>query len=155
MLEKKNVSYLSLLFFLYCLPILSQETLISTKKENTSKIELGIRFGENFSLDAILPFHGSTRLHPSATINDAGVVLGSYIDWVWDLNQANGLKIYPGVGPELWFYNGFDIGISGDFGLEYTFNIPLTLGFDWRPGFTIINYHFRTNNWGFIARYIF
>jgi hypothetical protein len=65
-----------------------------------------------------------------------------------------GLKFYPGVGPEFFFENSFDFHIAGDFGVEYSFDFPLTIGFDWRPGFAVTEgFDFKTSNWGFIARF--
>lgn len=133
----------------------TSETEITTTKEKTQRIQAGVRFGNDFAIDATIPFSHASRLHPSLMINDAGVMLGTYLDWVWGVDQAHGLKLYPGVGPELWFMNDFDIGVAGNFGAEYAFKFPLTIGIDWRPGITFINYDFRTNNWGFTARFRF
>jgi len=133
----------------------SQTSTLSTTKVKSNQIELGLRFGQNLGIDAVIPFSKAGRLHPNFTFGDNGVMLGTYVDWIWQINETNGLKIYPGVGPEFWFYDGFDIGVAGDFGMEYAFNFPMTIGFDWRPGFTLIDYKFRTGNWGFMARYRF
>ena len=60
-----------------------------------------------------------------------------------------GLKFYPGVGPEFYFGNDFDFDIAGNFGAEYSFKFPLTVAFDWRPGFRVTDsFNFKTNNWG-------
>ena len=55
--------------------------------------------------------------------------MGAYFDWLFALNSGPaGLKFYPGVGPELYFNNGIDIAAAGDFGVEYSFDFPLTIG---------------------------
>lgn len=133
----------------------TSETDITTSKEKTQRIQLGIRFGDNFSIDATLPFSKASRIHPNIMFGDGGVRLGAYLDWVWGVDQAHGLKLYPGVGPEFWFYNSFDIGVAGNFGAEYAFKFPLTVGIDWRPGMKFINYKFHTGNWGITARWRF
>ena len=67
-----------------------------------------------------------------------------------------GLKFYPGVGPEFYFGDRFDFAIAADLGVEYSFEFPLTVGFDWRPGFRLTNGGtWKSNNWGIIARYRF
>ena len=67
-----------------------------------------------------------------------------------------GLKFYPGLGPEFFFGNNFDFHIAGDFGAEYSFKIPLTIGIDWRPGFKVTDgFRFKSSNWGLIARFRF
>ena len=67
-----------------------------------------------------------------------------------------GLKFYPGIGPEMFFGDNFNFGIAGDFGVEYSFEFPLTIGLDWRPGAMFTNdIGFHGGNWGFIARFRF
>jgi hypothetical protein len=67
-----------------------------------------------------------------------------------------GLKFYPGLGPEFWFEGDFDFDIAGNFGVEYSFDFPLTVGLDWRPSFrTTDNFDFRAGNVGITARFRF
>jgi len=66
------------------------------------------------------------------------------------------LKFYPGIGPEFYFGENFDLGIAGDFGVEYSFKFPVTIGIDWRPGFMVTDsFNSYTNNWGLFARFRF
>ena len=70
--------------------------------------------------------------------------------------SAKRFKFYPGIGPEFYFGNDFNLGIAGDFGVEYSFKFPLTIGIDWRPGFMVTDsFNSYTNNWGFLARFRF
>jgi hypothetical protein len=121
-----------------------------------SNWEIGARFGDNFSIDMTIPLAASPRLHPAVYI-DNNVAVGAYFDWLFALQGGpNGLKFYPGVGPELYFYDGFDMAVAGDFGVEYSFDFPLTIGFDWRPHFMLTNnFKFYSNNWGIFARFRF
>ena len=119
-----------------------------------SNWEIGVRFGDNFSIDLTIPLAASPRLHPAVDI-DNNVAIGAYFDWLFALQGGpTGLKFYPGVGPELYFYDGLDIAAAGDFGVEYSFNVPLTIGIDWRPHFRLSDkFRFNSNNWGIFARF--
>lgn len=141
---KKNLLVIILLFI----------ALSSVKGQ--SNWEVGGRFGNSFSLDMTIPF-AAPRLHP-AVYFDHTVNFGLYFDWLFDLQgeTPTGFRVYPGVGPEFYFYNGFDLAAAGDFGVEYSFKFPLTLAFDWRPHIMLTeNMHFGSNNWGFTARFRF
>lgn len=118
-----------------------------------SNWEAGGRFGDNFSLDLTIPLAASPRLHPAIYFDRFGV--GTYFDWMFALSGGpTGLKFYPGVGPEFFFGNNFDFHIAGNFGAEYSFDFPLTIGFDWRPGFRVTDgFSFKSGNWGFSARF--
>ena len=120
-----------------------------------SNWEAGVRFGDNFSIDLTIPIGLSPRLHPAIYFDRFGI--GGYFDWMFSLSEGpSGLKFYPGVGPEFFFGNNFDFHIAGDFGAEYSFKFPLTIGFDWRPGFKVTEgFKFKSNNWGIIARFRF
>ena len=121
-----------------------------------SNWEAGMRFGDNISVDLTIPLGLSPRLHPAIYVNQR-FGIGSYFDWMFALSGGpTGLKFYPGVGPEFYFQKGFDFHIAGDFGVEYSFKFPLTIGFDWRPGFRVTEgFSFKSSNWGFSARFRF
>lgn len=127
----------------------------STTAYSQANFEAGFRFGENIGLDATIPLGISPRLHSTIYLENFGI--GTYFDWMFALTDGpEGLKFYPGVGPELFFENDFDFNIAGNFGVEYSFRFPLTIGFDWRPGFAVTNdFDFYTNNWGIMARFRF
>jgi hypothetical protein len=120
-----------------------------------SNWEIGARFGHYpFAIEATIPLAAAPRLHPSVYISDRFGV-GAYFDWMFALSGGpTGLKFYPGVGPTMWFEGDVDFDISGDFGAEYSFKFPLTVGFDWRPAFRVTDgFKFRTSNWGITARF--
>ncbi len=128
-------------------------------KINTSNAqsnwEAGVRFGDNFSADVTIPISAEPRLHGAVYFDHFGI--GTYFDWMYALNGGpEGLKFYPGVGPEFFFENRFDLNIAGDFGAEYSFKFPLTIALDWRPAFAVTNdFKFGTSNWGLSARFRF
>lgn len=118
--------------------------------------EAGIRIGKEFSLDATFPLARAPRLHTAFYV-EGDFALGTYFDWMFALDGGpSGLKFFPGVGPEFYFGENFDVGIAGDFGVEYSFRFPLTVGVDWRPGFMVTDgFEGYSNNWGVIARFRF
>jgi hypothetical protein len=129
--------------------------LIGSELKAQTNWEIGARFGDiNFAIDATIPLATSPRLHSAVYISDRFGV-GGYFDWMFALSGGpTGLKFYPGVGPEFWFGNDFDFHIVGDFGAEYSFKFPLTVGFDWRPGFKVTDgFKFKSSNWGVTARF--
>ena len=124
--------------------------------------ELGIRVpggatgnGTNIAIDGTIPLAAKPRLQASVYLERFG--FGTYFDWMFALDGGpEGLKFYPGVGPELFFEGDFDFKAAGNFGAEYSFRFPLTLGFDWRPAFRFTNdADFEAGNWGFTARFRF
>ena len=121
-----------------------------------SNWEIGARYGNYFAVDMTIPI-ASLRLHPAVYIESGYVAMGAYFDWLFALQGGpTGLKFYPGVGPEFYFYDGLDLAVAGNFGVEYSFDFPLTIGFDWRPSFMITNeFNYYGGNWGIIARFRF
>ena len=121
-----------------------------------SAFEAGIRAGHDVGIDATFPLSKAPRLHTSLYFSH-DFAIGTYLDWLFSLDGGpEGLKFYPGVGPDFFFGDEFNVGIAGNFGIEYTFDFPLTVGFDYRPGFMITNkFNSYTRNWGFTARFRF
>jgi hypothetical protein len=132
--------------------IFSIASFVATAQSNW---EAGLRVGENVSFDATIPLASAPRLHPAVYFDRFGIA--TYFDWLFAFSDGPaGLKIYPGVGPEVFFGNEADFQIAGNFGMEYSFDFPLTLGFDWRPAVRLTNNTgFYSGNWGFIARFRF
>jgi hypothetical protein len=128
--------------------------ILGTDLKAQSNWEVGMRFGDDIAVDATIPIGAAPRFHPALYITDRWGI-GGYFDWMFALSDGpTGLKFYPGVGPEFFFENSFDFHIAGDFGVEYSFDFPLTIGFDWRPGFKVTeNFKGKASNWGFIARF--
>jgi hypothetical protein len=54
--------------------------------------------------------------------------------------NAEAFNWYVGVGPSTYIGDNFDLGVSGEIGLEYLFaSVPIALGIDWRPTFWIVD----------------
>lgn len=137
---------------------------IANDSQAQANWEVGIRFGNDFAIDATIPLSTRPRLHAAAYFGDNSIGnlnsdfgLAGYFDWMFTLDSGpTGLKFYPGVGPEIYFGNDFNIGVAGDFGVEYSFDFPLTIGLDWRPGVMFTHdIGFHANNWGLTARFRF
>ena len=135
------------------LGLISALILSTSESKAQANWEIGARFGHNVSIDMTIPLAAAPRLHPAIYFDRFGV--GGYFDWMFALSGGpTGLKFYPGVGPEFFFEDSFDFHVAGDFGVEYSFDFPLTIGFDWRPGFKVTEgFDFKTSNWGFSARF--
>jgi len=143
------------------LKVLSTSTIVMLLILNCnaqSNWEAGIRYGDESALDATIPLSAKPRLHGAIYLGNnegKGFGLGGYFDWMFSLSDGSqGLKFYPGVGPDLYFGDSFNISVTGDFGVEYSFNFPITVGFDWRPALFLTNdIGYIGENWGFIARF--
>jgi hypothetical protein len=143
---KSLIGSLIILLFFTLIPV----------SESKAQLEAGVRFGNEFSIDATFPLSRAPRLHTAFYV-EGDFALGTYFDWMFGLEGGpNGLKFFPGVGPEFYFGDEFNLGIAGDFGVEYAFDFPLTIGIDYRPGFMVTDgFKGYTNNWGLTARFRF
>jgi len=147
------MSHLVKCFISTCIPFILIITSVNLSAQ--ANWEAGVRFGDNISIEATIPIGATPRLHPTVYFDRFGVA--TYFDWMFALSDGpTGLKFYPGVGPEFFFGNKFDVAVAGDFGVEYAFKFPMTIGFDWRPGFRLTNgTKWKSDNWGLIVRYRF
>lgn len=75
---------------------------------------------------------------------------GTYLTGIYDfiLASEGNFNFYAGPGVSLGYYdndddNGFNFAIAGQIGMEYNFNLPITLSLDWRPA-----YYFQYNGFG-------
>ena len=108
---------------------------------------IGIRFGYGGELSYQHPMGNANRLELDLGITQHGLGLNGVYQWVWDLSTlADGFNWYAGVGLGLGSYdygdlnnNSFSLGVLGQVGIEYNFNIPLQLSLDYRPGIFVGN----------------
>ena len=115
---------------------------------------IGLRLGSGFGYGAEIsyqqPLSKSNRLEVDLGLNSWGFGLNGVYQWVWDLSDlADGFNWYAGVGGGIGTYNinygtdrnansDFSIGVLGQVGSEYKFEIPLTLSLDYRPGIYVV-----------------
>jgi len=121
--------------------------------------ELGLRFGDivgnNVAIDGVFAFSGQ-RIHADVSFGD-GVGVEALADFIIKPLSGEAFFYYIGAGAFAWLGDPFQLGISGELGLEYRFNtVPLALGLDWRPSFRIIDdTDFHADRFGFNIRYVF
>ena len=147
-MNKKLLYFITLSFFLLF-------NNISIKAQ--SNWELGLRAGDLSGIDATIPLAMAPRLHPTVYLFEKHISAGVYFDWLFSLQDGPaGLKFYPGLGPEIYFGPEVEVGAAGNFGAEYSFDFPLTVAIDWRPGFIVTEgLHWHSDNIGIIARFRF
>ncbi len=122
--------------------------------------EVGVRFGNvsagNVAIDGIFGLGEFSRIHADVSFGN-----GVGIDAIWDFLYrplgGEAFNWYAGVGPYIQIDDPFWFGVAGEIGLEYKFStVPISLGFDWRPGLSIIEVtDFNANSFGFNVRYVF
>ena len=125
-------------------------SMVSAIKAQADNKAIGLRLGGGFGGGAEIsyqqPLDKSNRLEVDLGLNSWGFGLNGIYQWVWDLSDlGDGFNWYAGVGAGIGTYNfnygndihanrDFSIGVLGQVGLEYKFEIPLTLSLDYRPG---------------------
>lgn len=132
---------------------------------------IGLRFGGltgyGAEISYLHPLGSANRLEADLGWNYYGLGLVGVYQWVWDLSAlADGFNWYAGVGGGLGLYdynytgnarsNVFNLGVAGQVGIEYNFNIPLQLSLDYRPVFYLLNSgHFSGDGIALSVRYKF
>jgi len=144
--------------FLICFVFLSvaSHNIIAQQLENA---EIGLRFNSNdnpfsVAIDGVYNLSDGNRFHANLGIED-GIGFDLLHDWVAKFNNER-LIFYPGIGASLYFLDDFFLGVTGEVGLEYRFDIPLSLGIDYRPTlFLLEDFALRSNGVGFNVRFRF
>ncbi len=107
-------------------------------QDNAIGLRLNAGDGTGFEASYQRYLNDAHRLEIDLGIDtDDFIHVSALYQWVWDLSVlADGFNWYAGVGGGAFFGNHFTgIGVIGDVGIEYNFNIPLQLSLDLRPGF--------------------
>ncbi len=128
---------------------------IGALKAQVDNKTIGLRLGSGFGYGAEIsyqqPLSKTNRLELDLGLNSWGFGLNGVYQWVWDLSElADGFNWYAGVGAGIGSYNfkyntlpnnpsNLSIGVLGQIGIEYKFEIPLTLSLDYRPGLYFLN----------------
>ena len=122
---------------------------LSTISAQVDGKAIGVRFGGIDGIGAEVsyqhPLGSSNRLETDLGINSWGLSFTGIYQWVWDLSAlADGFNWYAGVGGILGIHDGdsnnsnFGLGVAGQVGIEYNFNIPLQLSLDYRPAVYVL-----------------
>jgi hypothetical protein len=118
--------------------------------------ELGVRFGDivgnNVAIDAVF-----NNIHADLSFGNGGLGAEALFDFLHKPLKGEAFGLYAGAGAFAWIGDPFSLGISGELGLDYHFrNLPLSLSFDWRPSFVIIeSTSFAVDRFGFNIRFVF
>lgn len=112
---------------------------------------IGLRFspgyGNSAEISYLHPIGNANRLEVDLGLSNRGMYVTGVYQWVWDLSDlAEGFNWYAGVGGSVGLWNGkyanyddgISIGVAGQVGIEYNFNIPLQLSLDYRPVINLI-----------------
>ncbi len=125
--------------------------------------ELGIRWGSvatnDVAVDAIVSLGDYSRIHVDASFGN-GVGLDALLDFLYKpVLGDDALYWYVGAGASTFLGDPFLLGASGELGLQYTFDFPMSLSADWRPTFWIVKEEFidgfEANSFGINIRYVF
>ena len=104
---------------------------------------IGIRFGNGGEISYQHALGSANRLELDLGFgpwNHSNVYLSGVYQWVWDLSElADGFNWYAGVGGAVGFGETLGLGVLGQVGIEFNFNIPIQLSLDWRPVFNVMN----------------
>ncbi len=118
--------------------------------------EIGIRIGDavggHYAIDGILSLPGFGRIHADVSFGD-----GVGVEALWDfIYQPLGeFSLYVGAGAFAFLGDPFQLGVSGEIGLEYHFDFPIAVGVDWRPSFRIVeDTNFSASGFGVNVRYV-
>lgn len=125
-------------------------SIVSAVSAQVDSKTIGLRMGGGFGYGAEIsyqqPMGVSNRLEVDLGVNRSGFGLNGIYQWVNDFSElADGFNWYYGVGAGIGSYNFAylndankanvtTLGILGQIGMEYKFEIPLTLSIDYRPG---------------------
>jgi hypothetical protein len=111
-------------------------SLMGALNAQVDKKAIGLRLGNGAEISYQHPLGNANRLELDLGLNGWGYGLDGIYQWVWGLPQiAQGVNWYAGVGAGLGINPvGFGLGVLGQVGAEYSFNFPLQLSLDYRPG---------------------
>ncbi|WP_281614070.1 hypothetical protein [Flammeovirga sp. SubArs3] len=134
--------------------ILQNGKTVSASKGRGQKFEIGIRFWDDIGIDFCLNL-AKNRVHFTGTFGNR-FNLSVYYDWIFNIENTNGLALYVGAGGKISFGDPTDFGIGANLGIQYAFDIPLSIGFDWRPTWWLTHgSNFSSGDYAFMARFRF
>ena len=124
--------------------------------------EVGLRFGGSNGLggvavDGVFTMGQFSRVHADVAFWDGYMGIDALWNFIYRPLGEEAFNWYVGVGPSTLIGNEFWLGASGEIGLEYRFKeVPLALGFDWRPTFWLIDdTNLGVDSFGLNVRWVF
>lgn len=155
-----------LLLSLSVLLVLSNEK-VSAQKGSTggsynSGVGMRVDFGTGGTLVGISGkhfFNPNNAGEAYLLFGSGSTAIGAEYQYHGSIQNAEGLKWYAGLGPNILFYKGggTDVLFRPLVGLDYKIvNVPLNIGFDWRPAFQVTHgTTFQAARFGIAFRYAF
>lgn len=127
-------------------------------KKTGNGTELGGRFivdqyAQGIGFDMAFAAAKKNRVHADIDLIGNGVAGNCLFEWLIPIPELPELVFYPGIGGGMWVGEGFNTSVVGEVGAEYRFDFPMTLGFDFRPRFDIIDNPGPKAGVGFVIRY--
>lgn len=124
------------------------------------KNAIGLRLGGNaeLSYQKFVSTYNRVELDLGWNFDGDSVGLTGIYQWVRPFSVEDiGFNWYVGAGANVGFASSeFILGVVGQLGIEYNFNIPLAISLDWRPNFGLIPAtHFYANSIALGVRYRF
>lgn len=140
----------------------AQQTQQKKSKELTTyekgRNSIGLRIGNDIELSYQKYLRDANRVEVGVGYNFTyGFTVGATYQWLWAIGD-DGFNWYAGCGAQLGAWNDkFGLGVIGVAGIEYNFQIPLTLSIDWRPGVHLLpgDMHFGWEGFALGVRYRF
>jgi hypothetical protein len=123
--------------------------------------EVGIRFGGTngaggAAIDGIFGLGEFSRIHADLGFYKGGVGIDALWDFLHKPLGGEAFNWYVGAGLSTYIGDDFQIGASGEIGIDYYFNaVPISLGLDWRPTLWITDTRFGADSFGLNVRYVF
>lgn len=123
--------------------------------------EAGLRLGDGnlnyVAIDGVFRFDQFNRIHADISFYKGGFGVDALWDFIFEPLGPDFFRWYAGAGPYMGFgSNYFALGAKGELGVEYRFNMPISLGIDWRPGIEIVDKtSFHWQGFAVNVRYVF
>jgi hypothetical protein len=123
--------------------------------------EVGVRFGGTngaggAAIDGVFSLGQFSRIHADLGFYKGGVGIDAIWDFLYKPLGGEAFNWYLGGGLSTYIGDDFQIGASGEIGLEYRFNqVPIAIGLDWRPTLWITDTRFGADSFGLNIRYVF
>jgi hypothetical protein len=141
----KKIVYLVVLVTIVSVGTLNAQSKTSGGSDYNTALGLGVDFGDGGTgagISAKHFFNPNNAGEADLLFFSGNVVgLGVFYEYHGYITNANGLKWYAGLGPQLLFGKGdTDFGARPIVGLDYKIPaVPLSFSFDWRPLFDFTN----------------
>jgi len=123
--------------------------------------EIGVRFGGTngaggAAIDGIFGAGEFSRIHADLGFYKGGVGIDALWDFIHKPIGGESFNWYLGAGLSTYIGDDFQIGASGEIGIDYYFNgAPIAIGLDWRPTLWITDTRFGADSFGLNVRYVF